>query len=112
MTTWSTTTWTQTNSGNKDFVVSQGYLSRADVTVTLDAAAQTVVTHWDWVNDSRIRFVTAPAVDAVIKIIRTTPHASLAVTFTDGSPITASSLKNVSLQMLYYAEEVEDAATA
>ena len=59
-----------------------------------------------------IRIHTPPANLAVVRIQRVTPHDSLFVTFVDDIPVTALDLNNDFLQVIYYAEEVEDLATA
>jgi hypothetical protein len=97
-----------------DFEITFGYSERDDITVTVAGVTMTRPTEWDFKAldppgaSTHITFVSAPASLAVITITRSTDHPTPNVTFTDGAPIQAGNLSDVSNQVRYYIEEVED----
>ena len=60
---------------------------------------------------SLITIHTPPPLNAVLKFQRVTPHDAPFVVFVDDVPITGADLNADFQQVIFYAEEVEDAAT-
>jgi hypothetical protein len=102
------------NGSEVDFEITFGYSERDDITVTVAGVTQLRPAAWDFKAlvppgaSTHITFVSAPVNLAVIVITRSTDHPAPNVTFTDGAPIQASNLADVSNQVRYYIEEVED----
>lgn len=86
-----------------DFAVPFGYLNEDHVTATVDGAPAS----FTWVNASLIRMDTAPVGDLVIS--RSTPSEDPEVTFVDGSTHSAGKHNRQNLQLLYVAQETQEA---
>ena len=77
-----TTTKDHTGNGSvTDYSFDFPYIKQDDVKVTLDNVATTAYT---FANATTIRFNTAPASDAAIKISRSTDDSNLVATFEPG----------------------------
>lgn len=92
----------------KVFQVTFPYLARSHLSVTVDDVAATGYT---FSSATSITFTTAPAMNAVIKITRTTPQTPL-VDFSGGQNITERDLDDVNRQALYIAQETAEQASS
>jgi len=96
------------NGSDTNYTVTFSYISKTHVGVKLGGVTQTLTTHYTWLNNSTIQFVTAPPnADSVI-ISRVTPIASRLVDFQDAAILTEADLDLNSDQMLYLAQERAD----
>ena len=101
------------NNSTVDFAFTFPYLKTTDIKVSVDEVVKTLTTHYTLHNATTIRFGTAPATGAKVKIYRDTASASLAATFYPGSAIRSSDLNDNYTQNLYVTQEAEnDASTA
>ncbi len=101
------------NNSTVDFAFTFPYLKSTDIKVSVDEVVKTLTTHYTLHNATTIRFGTAPATGAKVKIYRDTASASLAATFYPGSAIRSSDLNDNYTQNLYVTQEAEnDASTA
>jgi hypothetical protein len=113
-----TTSNTYTGDGtNKLFLISFSvgsnglpYLELSDVDVYLNGTLKTLTTDYTFANATTIEFVTAPAVDAVVLLKRSTNDATKAATFFPGSSIKAADLNTNFDQVLYIAQETANDA--
>lgn len=94
------------NGSNRNFSLTFSYLSRDNVSVSVDGVASA----FSWLNSTTIQLPTAPANGAVVEVRRTTNRTERVVDFTDGSTIHESDLDNALLQSFYLAQEAFDAA--
>lgn len=78
------------------------YLEVADIKVSLDGSLTTAYT---LANATQIRFNTAPANGAAIRIFRQTDDEALSATFFPGSAIRAQDLNDNFIQNLYVTQE-------
>jgi len=85
------------------------YIKEADVKVSKDDVVLDLTTHYTQATTS-ITFLTAPALDAAIRIYRDTDTAGLAATFYPGSAIRSADLNDNFTQNLYVTQEVETTA--
>ena len=91
------------------------YIEVRDVYVSLDGVDQTLLTEYSFANATTIEFVTAPAVDAAIRIYRKTDNEAIKSVFYPGSAIRARDLNDNFTQNLYVTQEAvfgSDTATA
>lgn len=96
------------NGSDTNYTVTFSYISRTHVGVKLGGVTQALTTHYTWLNNSTIQFVTAPpSLDSVV-ISRVTPIASRLVDFQDAAILTESDLDLNSDQMLYLSQERAD----
>ena len=101
------------NNSTVDFAFTFPYLKTTDIKVSVDEVVKTLTTHYTLHNATTIRFNTAPANNAKVKIYRDTASDSLAATFYPGSAIRSSDLNDNYNQNLYVTQEAEnDASTA
>lgn len=90
-----------------DYAISWDYLAESHVKVTVDEVETTA---FSFVSTYLIRFDSAPASDAAIRIYRDTPTTPL-VDFENGSVLLDSDLDTSYLQSLYFSEEQYNYAT-
>ena len=91
------------------------YIEVRDVYVSLDGVDQALQTEYTFANATTIEFVTAPAVDAEIRIYRNTDNETIKSVFYPGSAIRARDLNDNFTQNLYVTQEAvfsSDTATA
>lgn len=103
--------YTQTVSGNKDFTVSFPYLATSDIKVYKNGTLQTADTHYSFPNSTTVRMVTAPTVDDIVLVRRSTNATSI-VTFTYGSSPSTAELNSIAKRLQYIGQEVKDAEAA
>lgn len=89
-----------------DYSITFSYISRDNVVVLVDGVVSTAFT---FLNDSTIQFTTAPAVDSLVVIKRSTSTTPL-VDFTDGSTLYEADLDLANQQAIYLSEEARDRA--
>ena len=90
------------------YTVSFPFINRTHVVVTVNGVTQTLTTHYVWLNDSTIQFVTAPPSSQAVVFRRYTPVASRLVDFHDAAVLTEADLDLDSVQHLYLAQERAD----
>lgn len=95
--------YTQTVSGTTQFAFNFQYIKDTDVKVSIDGVNTTAYT---LVNATTIEFVSAPAVNAAIRIYRDTDTTELNSTFFAGSAVRASDLNENFQQALFAVQEV------
>tara|TARA_Y100001963_G_scaffold159770_1_gene265134 strand:+ start:11659 stop:13212 length:1554 start_codon:yes stop_codon:yes gene_type:complete len=101
------------NNSTVDYAFTFPYLKSTDIKVSLDNVVKTISNDYTLHNATTIRFNSAPANNAAIKIYRDTGSDSLAATFYPGSAIRSSDLNDNYTQNLYVTQEAEnDANTA
>ena len=86
----------------RNFTFSFEYIKEADIKVSLNGSDTTEFT---FANATTIRFNTAPADGAAIRIYRVTDIDSAVATFFSGSSIRAQDLNNNADQLLYATQE-------
>ena len=103
------------NGTNRLFSVPFPFIVRAHVKVYLgyDVAAGTGTelvngTGFTWLSDTQILTTVAPALGAVLTVIRKTPNGSQLVAWAAGSPPTPADLNAADLQSLYVIQEQAD----
>jgi hypothetical protein len=110
-------TYVQTpgNGTNRLFSVPFPFIVRAHVRVYLgyNVAAGTGAelvdgTGFTWLSDTQIQTTVAPAVGAVLTVIRKTPITEQLVVWASGSPPTPAELNTADLQNLYVIQELLD----
>ena len=99
------------NNSTVDYSFTFPYLKTTDIKVSLDNVVKTISNDYTLHNATTIRFNSAPAQDAAIKIYRDTGSASLAATFYPGSAIRSSDLNDNYTQNLYVTQEAENDST-
>ena len=99
------------NNSTVDYAFTFPYLKSADIKVSLDNVVKTISNDYTLHNATTIRFNSAPAQDAAIKIYRDTGSANLAATFYPGSAIRSSDLNDNYTQNLYVTQEAENDST-
>jgi len=95
-----------------DWTISFDYLEQSHVQVYVDGVLKTITTDWSFHNASTVRFVSAPALDTIILIRRSTSPTSRIVDFEVPSSLNEEDLDNDSLQGFYLAQEAIDQANA
>lgn len=95
--------YTQTVTGTTQFAFNFQYIKDTDVKVSIDGVNTTAYT---LVNATTIEFVSAPAVNAAIRIYRDTDTTELNSTFFAGSAVRASDLNDNFQQALFAVQEV------
>jgi len=90
------------------YTVSFPFINRTHVVVTVNGVTQTLTTHYVWLNDSTIQFVTAPPSSQAVVFRRYTPIASRLVDFHDAAILTEADLDLDSVQHLNLAQERAD----
>jgi hypothetical protein len=90
---------------NRNFGVPFPYIKRDHISVTVNGTAVA----YAWLTTSTIQTATTPANGAVVEVRRQTPQTRL-VDFVDGSTLSESDLDLASIQTLYLAQELGDAA--
>ena len=99
------------NNSTVDYAFTFPYLKSADIKVSLDNVVKTISNDYTLHNATTIRFNSAPAQNAAIKIYRDTGSANLAATFYPGSAIRSSDLNDNYTQNLYVTQEAENDST-
>lgn len=94
----------QSVSGNRNFTVPMEYISRDHIKVTVDG----VNTTFTWLNNNTIQLTTAPAIGAIVDVLRETERETLLVDFQDASTITEKELDLSARQAFYIAQEAFD----
>ena len=87
------------------------YLKESDIKATVAGVAKTQGTgadQWQFHNATTVKFNTAPANGAAIRIYRETADTNLAATFYAGSAIKSQDLNDNFTQNLYVTQEVRD----
>ena len=97
-------TYTQSGS-TTNYSFTFPYLKESDVKVTVAGAASTA---WTFHNATTVKFNTAPANGAAIRIYRETADTNLSATFYAGSAIKSQDLNDNFTQNLYVTQEVRD----
>jgi hypothetical protein len=92
----------------RNFDFTFDYLSRKHVALSVDG----VLVPFTWVGTYSVLAATAPAVDTVVEIRRTTPREERLVNFTDGSTLVATDLNTSSLQAFFLSQEAFDQGAA
>lgn len=88
------------------FQVPFDYLSKSHVTVTVSGVDVVPV----WEGNQAIRLPTAPAVDAIVELLRKSPGETRLVDFADGSVLTEYDLDLSARQLLFVGQEASDKA--
>ena len=97
-------TYTQSGS-TTNYSFTFPYLKQSDVKVTVAGSASTA---WTFHNATTVKFNTAPANGAAIRIYRETADTNLSATFYAGSAIKSQDLNDNFTQNLYVTQEVRD----
>ena len=97
-------TYTQSGS-TTNYSFTFPYLNQSDVKVTVAGTASTA---WTFHNATTVKFNTAPANGAAIRIYRETADTNLSATFYAGSAIKSQDLNDNFTQNLYVTQEVRD----
>ena len=84
------------------------YLDQAHVKVYVDEVLKTYVTDWTFASATQVQFVTAPAINANIRIARETDASSPEATFYAGSSVRHTDLNDNQSQVLYSVEEIRE----
>ena len=90
------------------FSVTFPFINRTHVVVSVDGVAQTLTTHYVWLNDGSIQFVTAPPSSQAVLFRRYTTIATRLVDFQDAAILTEADLDLDSTQHLYLSQERAD----
>jgi hypothetical protein len=93
------------NGSNRNFAVPFPYIAKSDVTVTVDGTS----VDFTWLSDSIVQTVTAPANGSFVLVKRATTKDAPLVDFADASTLTESDLDLSSEQVLFIAQETDDA---
>jgi len=93
------------NGTTTDYTYSFGYISTSHIKVTVNG---TTTTAYSWFSPTVIRFTTAPASAAVIRISRSTSPGTKLVTFDTGTTMTKTVMETDSKQAFYLAQETID----
>lgn len=96
------------NGSLTDFPVTFDYLAKKFVYVYVDGVELTGNVDYTFLNNTTIRFNTAPASGTIITIRRSTSAKERIVSFNDGSILKANDLDLSSLQTFHIAEEAKD----
>tara|TARA_B100000902_G_scaffold23305_1_gene28063 strand:+ start:4249 stop:5466 length:1218 start_codon:yes stop_codon:yes gene_type:complete len=105
-------TYTTSNANTTDFAFTFPYMKEADVKVDVDNVTKATNTY-SFHNATTIRFGTAPASGAVVRVYRKTDDSGLTSTFYPGSAIRSADLNDNFTQNLYSTQEnTNDASTA
>ena len=106
------TEYTTTGNGSQtNYPFTFPYLKQSDIKATVAGVAKTQGTgadQWDWHNATTVKFNTAPANGAAIRIYRETADTNLSATFYAGSAIKSQDLNDNFTQNLYVTQEVRD----
>jgi len=100
---------TATGNGTQvDFTFTFPYIAQAHIKASINGVLTTAFTFF---SASILRFTTAPANGAVVRIVRETPGDALVAVFQAGGPLPIPGLNNNFRQSLYYNQETQwDAA--
>ena len=96
------------NGSSTSYTVPFPFINRTHVVVTVNAVTQTLTTHYVWLNDSTIQFVTAPPSSQAVVFRRYTTITERLVDFHDAAVLTEADLDLNSLQGLYLSQERAD----
>jgi len=88
-----------------DFTFTFPYIARAHIKASINGALTTAFTFF---SSSILRFTTAPANGAVVRIFRETPGDALVAVFQAGGPLPIPGLNNNFRQSLYYNQETNE----
>ena len=106
------TEYTTTGNGSQtNYSFTFPYLKESDIKATVAGVAKTQGTgsaQWQFHNATTVKFNTAPANGAAIRIYRETADTNLAATFYAGSAIKSQDLNDNFTQNLYVTQEVRD----
>ena len=91
-----------------DYIYNKGYILQSFVLVKVDGVLQVDPTHYSWINTTTIRFVTAPALNAVILLERSTSQDKRLVAYQSASSLGDVLLNKDSLQAFHLAQEAID----
>ena len=86
------------NGSSTSYTVPFPFINRTHVVVTVNAVTQTLTTHYVWLNDSTIQFVTAPPSSQAVVFRRYTTITERLVDFHDAAVLTEADLDLNSLQ--------------
>ncbi len=106
------TEYTPTGNGSQtNYSFTFPYLKQSDIKVTVAGVAKTQGTgtdQWQFHNATTVKFNTAPADGAAIRIYRETADTNLSATFYAGSAIKSQDLNDNFTQNLYVTQEVRE----
>ena len=106
------TEYTTTGNGSQtNYSFTFPYLKESDIKATVAGVAKTQGTgsdQWQFHNATTVKFNTAPANGAAIRIYRETADTNLSATFYAGSAIKSQDLNDNFTQNLYVTQEVRD----
>ena len=108
MTYTTETNYTQSVTGNRDFIVGFPFLNTADIKVQQNGTTKTLTTHYTIVRSGAntiVNFNTAPADNDTIRLFRDTDIDAIQATYAAGSSIRAQDLNDNNTQLLYAAQE-------
>lgn len=90
-----------------NFMLTFPYLRQQDITVFLNGV---IVSgdDWSWLNEGEIQMDTAPALDDLLTIKRTTEQSERLVDFQDGGQVSEETLDLDSNQLFYLSQEAID----
>lgn len=94
-----------------DFTLPFPYIAKAYVEVYLDGVLQTLTTHYTWLTDSTIQFVTAPPSGEAVLFCRNTPKATKLVDFVGAAVLSESNLDLNADQLFHIQQELLDQAS-
>jgi hypothetical protein len=95
------------NGSNRDFVITFGYLARSHISVSINGVPTTA---FSFTSATVLRLDTAPVINAIVELRRSTPKTEALVDFQDGSTLTETDLDTSTLQVFYIAQEAFDMA--
>lgn len=98
----------ETDGTTDNFTLTFPYLKQADLKVFLDGVETAAFT---WLNSSEIQMNTAPLVDQLLTLIRTTEQNERLVDFQDGGVLKEATLDLDSNQLFYLAQEALDSTS-
>jgi len=102
---------TNGNGSQTNYSFTFPYLKESDIKATVAGVAKTQGTgsaQWQFHNATTVKFNTAPANGAAIRIYRETADTNLSATFYAGSAIKSQDLNDNFTQNLYVTQEVRD----
>lgn len=96
----------QTLAGTRSFSVTFPYISKDDITVSVDGVEAT----FEWLSPTLIQLDIAPSLGAIIDIVRSTERENVLVDFQDASTISEYELDLATRQNFFLAQESLDQA--
>lgn len=101
--------YTEADGSSTDFVLGFDYLDKSHIKIYINGV---LTTAWSWLNDSTIRFNSAPTAGAIVLLKRLTSPQERLVNYISPSSLNEEDLNLDSIQAFYLAQEANDQANA